>query len=150
MSEPIWKPHVTVAALCQRDNRFLMVKEDISGEELYNQPAGHLEPNEGLIDAVIRETLEETRYQFQPIAFQGVYRHQVSAERTYIRFAFSGQAGALVEGNLDQGVIAAEWMSYDEILATKGQHRSPMVLQCVEDFLNELSFPLNVINHAFC
>ena len=88
----IWKPHLTVAAIIKQDNRFLMVEELVQGERYLNQPAGHLEENESLTAAVIRETLEETAWHFQPEFIVGIYRwrnpRQPSA--TYIRVAFSG------------------------------------------------------------
>ena len=121
MAEAIWKPHATVASLCERDGRYLLVKESIDDREVYNQPAGHLEPGESLIDAVIRETLEETRYPFTPTGLQGVYRYCSDTEkgRTYLRFLFRGEVGDRLEGALDQGIIAAEWLSYDLRRPTK-------------------------------
>ncbi len=147
----IWKPHATVASLCERDGRFLLVKENVSGLIVYNQPAGHLEPGETLIEAVVRETLEETRYQFTPKALQGIYRFcpNPGTDEAYLRFLFRGELGKRLEGDLDQGIIAAEWMSYDEVLACREQHRSPMVLQCIEDYCNGPGFPLDVISQEF-
>ena len=72
MAESVWKPHTTVAAICSRDQRFLLVREKVDGDIVYNQPAGHLDPGESLLDAVVRETLEETRYRFTPTGLQGV------------------------------------------------------------------------------
>jgi 8-oxo-dGTP pyrophosphatase MutT (NUDIX family) len=151
MLETPWKPHTTVASICELDGRYLLVRENVAGRIVYNQPAGHLEPGESLLEAVIRETLEETRYPFQPIALQGVYRFQPSAAspQTYLRFGFRGEVGARLDGPLDPDIIAAEWLSYDEVLACRAQHRSPMVLQCIDDFRNGPGYPLDVFSRAF-
>ena len=151
MAESIWKPRTTVAAICQRDDRFLLVKEKVNGKIVYNQPAGHLDPNESLLDAVVRETLEETRYRFQPKALQGIYRFQPHAgsDMTYIRFLFRGEVGEKVDGPLDDDIIAAEWLDYDEVCSCRARHRSPMVLQCIEDFLSRPGYPLDIISREF-
>ena len=151
MIETAWKPHTTVAALCERDGKFLLVKENADDRIVYNQPAGHLEPGETLLEAVVRETLEETRYRFTPQALQGIYRYRphASSAQTYLRFLFRGEAGDLVEGELDQGIIAAEWLSYAQVLSCREQHRSPMVLQCIEDFRRQPGYPLDIISQEF-
>jgi 8-oxo-dGTP pyrophosphatase MutT (NUDIX family) len=151
MAETVWKPHTTVAALCECDDKFLLVKELVDDCIVYNQPAGHLESGETLLEAVVRETLEETRYQFIPQALQGIYRYKPNetSVKTYLRFLFRGVVGDLVEGELDQGIIAAEWMSYAQVLSCREQHRSPMVLQCIEDFRQRPAYPLDVISQEF-
>jgi len=151
VAEKIWKPHTTVAAACERDGRYLLVREQVGGREVYNQPAGHLEAGETLLQAVVRETLEETRYHFTPTALQGVYRYRPRASRdtTYLRFLFRGEVGERLEGALDQGIIAVEWLSYDEIVACRAQHRSPMVLQCIDDYRRSPGFSLDVISEEF-
>jgi 8-oxo-dGTP pyrophosphatase MutT (NUDIX family) len=152
VAETIWKPHTTVAALCERDGRYLLVREQVDAEIVYNQPAGHLEAGETLLEAVIRETLEETRYPFTPETLQGVYRYQpapADSNKTYLRFLFRGEVGERLEGDLDEGIIAAEWLSYAELLACKHQHRSPMVLQCIDDARRGAGFPLDVISLEF-
>jgi 8-oxo-dGTP pyrophosphatase MutT (NUDIX family) len=151
MNETIWKPHTTVAALCERDGRYLMVKETVDRQVVYNQPAGHLEPDESLLDGVIRETMEETRYPFTPLSLQGVYRYTPpdAPQRTYLRFLFRGEAGEQLEGALDQGIIAAEWLSYEEVLDCRDLHRTPMVLQCIDDARNGPGYPLQVISRDF-
>ena len=127
------------------------MREEVDGRVVYNQPAGHLEAGESLLDAVIRETLEETRYPFTPRALQGVYRYQPPATETmtYLRFLFRGEVDERLDGELDQGIIAAEWLSYDEVVACSAQHRSPMVLQCIDDFRRSPGFPLDVISQEF-
>ncbi|MCP4391890.1 MAG: NUDIX hydrolase [Gammaproteobacteria bacterium] len=151
MSESVWKPRATVAAICERDGKFLLVRESVNGDIAYNQPAGHLDPDETLMQAVVRETLEETRYRFKPTALQGIYRFKPNpdANKTYIRFLFRGEVGERIEGPLDQGIIAAEWLSYEEVCACRNQHRSPMVLQCIDDFCNGPGYPLDVISQDF-
>ena len=148
MPESIWKPHTTVAALCERGGRYLLVKEKIDGEVVYNQPAGHLEPGETLIEAVVRETMEETLHPFKPTSLLGVYRHEVR-HMTFIRFLFRGETGEAVDGDLDPDIISAEWMSYDELIGCREQHRTPMVLQCVEDARRGEGYPLDVLSREF-
>ena len=151
MSESVWKPHTTVASICELDGRFLLVREVVDGRTVYNQPAGHLEPGETLLEAVVRETLEETRYCFKPLALQGVYRYRPSRESamTYLRFLFRGDVGERLDGELDQGIIAAQWMNYEQVVACRDQHRSPMVLQCIDDYRRNPGFPLDVISQEF-
>ena len=151
MAETVWKPRTTVAAICQRDGKFLLVRESVNGDIVYNQPAGHLDPDETLLQAVVRETLEETRYRFEPRALQGIYRFKPdpAADKTYIRFLFRGEVGERLEGPLDDGIIAAEWLSYEQVYACRAQHRSPMVLQCIDDFLEGPGYPLDVISQDF-
>lgn len=151
MAETLWKPQATVASICELDGKYLLVREEVDGCIVYNQPAGHLEQGESLIDAVIRETLEETRYPFRPSALQGVYRYQPrgDSDTTFLRFGFRGEVGARLAGELDQGIIAAEWLSYAEVVACRAQHRSPMVLHCIDDYREGPGYPLDVISRAF-
>lgn len=151
MAESVWKPRSTVAAICEREGKFLLVREKVNGAIVYNQPAGHLEPGESLLDAVKREVMEETRYRFEPTALQGIYRFKprVDDDMTYIRFLFRGEIGEKVDGPLDQDILAAEWLDYDEIRTRIEQHRSPMVQQCIEDFLEQPGYPLDIISREF-
>lgn len=145
----IWKPNVTVAAVVQRDGKFLLVEEETEAGLAFNQPAGHLEEGEALVDAVIRETLEETAYRFKPTHLVGVYtwRHPVK-EVTYLRFAFTGELrGYDAERQLDEGIVAARWLTLDEVKATQARHRSPLILRCIEDLLAGQRYPLDLLVH---
>jgi len=151
MTESVWKPHATVAAICERDGEYLLVRETVDGRVVYNQPAGHLEPGETLLEAVVRETMEETRYCFKPLALQGIYRFQPATDpvMTYLRFLFRGDVGERLAGELDADIIAAEWLSYDQVVACRERHRSPMVLQCIDDYRQNPGFSLDVISEEF-
>jgi len=143
----VWKPHVTVAAVVERDGKFLLVEEESAGSLAYNQPAGHLEEGESLIQAVIRETLEETAWHFEPAALLGIYRwpHPTKAI-TYIRFAFTGVLlGHDERRDLDQGIVRALWMTRDQILALRESHRSPQVQQCIDDYTQGQRIPLEIL-----
>ena len=139
----IWKPHVTVAAVLEREGKFLLVEEETDEGVRFNQPAGHLECLEALPDAVIREALEETGYHFVPQYLIGVYNwHHEAKDITYLRFAFGGEiSGHEAERPLDDGIIAAHWLMLHEIRALEAQHRSPLILRCIEDFLAGKRFP---------
>jgi 8-oxo-dGTP pyrophosphatase MutT (NUDIX family) len=145
----VWKPNVTVAAVVQRDGKFLLVEEETTEGIRFNQPAGHLEENESLVDAVVRETLEETGHTFKPTFLLGIYQwpHR-SKEITYLRFAFGGELlGHDPERTLDDGIIAARWLSLDEMRATQDVHRSPLILRCAEDLVAGIQLPLSAITH---
>jgi 8-oxo-dGTP pyrophosphatase MutT (NUDIX family) len=142
-----WKPHVTVAAIVERDGRFLMVEERVNGRIVLNQPAGHLDENEGLIDAVIRETREETAWEFSPDAISGVYLWKSPRKgTTYLRWAFVGDVDNHDAGlPLDHGILRAVWMSREELTATPDRLRSTMVLRCIDDYLAGQRFPLSLL-----
>jgi len=145
----IWKPNVTVAALIEREGRFLLVEEETDDGLRFNQPAGHLDEGESLIAACAREVLEETAWSFAPTALVGVYQWpRPQRDITYMRFAFAGDLGAHDEGRaLDDGIVRTVWMTPDEIRATADRHRSPLILQCVGDYLAGRRFPLDLIRH---
>lgn len=144
----IWKPNVTVAAVVERNGRFLLVEEDTERGRLYNQPAGHLDEGESLIRAVARETLEETAHRFEPKELLGVYQYRSEADQvTYIRFAFTGVITGHDSGRaLDTGIVRAVWLAPDEIRAETHRHRSPLVMRCVDDYLSGKRHPLSVLN----
>ena len=145
----IWKPNVTVAAIAERDGKFLTVEENVHGEVLYNQPAGHLESGESLIEAIIRETYEETAWTYQPEALVGIqlWRHPVHSE-SYLRFTF---CGSCYEHNknqpLDTGIIQALWLSRDELMDNEHKLRSPMVLRSIDDYIEGRRYSLDILEH---
>ena len=146
----LWKPSVTVAAIIEHEGRFLLVEEETSDGIRFNQPAGHLDPGESLIDAVSREALEETAYEFTPEALVGVYMSRYLSSRTgeevtYLRFAFAGKLGAQHDRPLDEGILRAVWMTRDELIACQEKHRSPLVMQCVDDYLRGQRSPLSLL-----
>lgn len=146
----LWKPSVTVAAVIERDAHFLLVEEETSDGIRFNQPAGHLDPGESLIEAVSREALEETAHEFTPTSLVGMYMSRYLSARTgeevtYLRFAFTGEVGATLDRPLDVGILRAVWMTREEMEACRELHRSPLVMQCVDDYLQGKRSPLSVI-----
>jgi 8-oxo-dGTP pyrophosphatase MutT (NUDIX family) len=146
-----WKPSVTVAAVIERDGRFLLVEERIDGRLVLNQPAGHLDPGESIIAACRREVLEETAHHFEPQALVGVYRwHYAKKDVTFLRFCFSGRVTGVEAGRaLDKGIVAAPWLTAAELEARKGDHRSPLVARCMADFLAGKRYPLELFSVEF-
>jgi 8-oxo-dGTP pyrophosphatase MutT (NUDIX family) len=145
----IWKPNVTVAALIERDGRFLLVEEETDDGIRINQPAGHLDEGESLVDACAREVLEETAWHFRPTALVGVYQWpRPKGDITYLRFAFAGDLGEEEVGRaLDDGILRAVWLTAAEIEASRARHRSPLIWQCVQDWRSGRRFPLDLIRH---
>ncbi|HET6756732.1 MAG TPA: NUDIX hydrolase [Burkholderiales bacterium] len=145
----IWKPNVTVAAVIEINGRFLLVEEKVDSGAFLNQPAGHLEANETILQGVVRETLEETGYEFSPQSLVGIYRwRHLGKNVTYLRFTFCGDAMAHDRvRQLDEGIIAARWMTYDEVVRETPRHRSPMVLRCIDDYLAGRRYPLDILTH---
>ncbi len=145
--EAVWKPHVTVAAIVCRDRRFLLVEEDVGGEILFNQPAGHLELGETLTAAVCRETLEETGWTVEPEALVAV--HQWSHPRNgraILRFSFAARAvGHDPRLPLDSGILSTHWLGRDEIAAYGPRLRSPMILASIDAWLGGRRWPLDVL-----
>lgn len=141
----IWKPHVTVATITHQNNRFLMVEEKCDGDIVLNQPAGHLEEGESLIEAAVRETLEETAWHVKITSFTGIYqwRQPVSGE-SYLRFSFTADpVREEPSRTLDGDILRALWMSRDDLLEKHNQLRSPMVLKGIDDYLAGQSFSLD-------
>ena len=136
-----WKPNVTVSAVIERDQRFLLVEENTADGLRLNTPAGHLDPAETPLQACAREVLEEPAYSFQPTALVGIYmnrfiRTRTGSDITYMRFAFTGELGQHhVHRILDDGIVRTVWLSLEELQATAHLHRSPVVLQSVRDYL---------------
>jgi 8-oxo-dGTP pyrophosphatase MutT (NUDIX family) len=148
---PVWKPSVTVAAVIERDRKFLFVEEKFEGRLVLNQPAGHLDPGESLEHACVREVMEETAHDFVPKQLVGVYRwFYKPKDVTYLRFCFAGVPGKhYPQRKLDKEIVALHWLSLDELKARKAQHRSPLVQKCVEDYLRGGRFPLEVLSREF-
>ncbi len=145
----IWKPHVTVAAIAEKDGKFLIVEEMVDGQLVYNQPAGHLDSGESLVEAVIRETFEETAWSFQPEALVGIqlWRHPVDSE-SYLRFSSCGSCYDHDKNQLlDHGIEQAVWLSRDELVDNNHKLRSPMVLRSIDDFLEGRRYSLDILEH---
>jgi 8-oxo-dGTP pyrophosphatase MutT (NUDIX family) len=138
---------VTVAGIAERDGAFLCVEEHTDDGLRINQPAGRLEPAESILQAVVRETLEETAYAFVPRWLVGVYRWQHPAKGvTYLRFALAGQATGPEPGRaLDEGILRALWLSPQALRESTHRHRSPLVLRCLEDYLAGRRHPLEML-----
>ena len=149
VAPPRFKPNVTVAAIVEHEGKFLIVEEDTSEGIGYNQPAGHLEEGESLLAAVVRETLEETRYDIEPTALVGLYQwKRPQSATTYLRVAFACRVlGHDPARTLDAGICAARWLTRDELVALAKQHRSPYVLRCLDDYLAGKRYPLDLIAH---
>ena len=146
-----WKPSVTVAAIIEHDGRYLLVEEETPEGLRLNNPAGHLDDGESLLQGVVREALEETARRFEPIALLGVYlsrfrRPWPDEDVTYLRFAFCGTVGEAEPGRaLDDGIVRTLWLTPDEIRASRARHRSPLLLRCVEDHLAGRRYPLEAL-----
>jgi 8-oxo-dGTP pyrophosphatase MutT (NUDIX family) len=150
-----WKPSVTVAAIIERDGQFLLVEEHTPEGLRLNNPAGHLDPGESPQAGCVREALEETARQFTPTALLGIYlsRFQRPAQAghaaediTYLRFAYCGSVGDEILGHsLDTGIVRTLWMHPEEVRASAARHRSPLVLQCMEDYLRGQRWPLDMV-----
>ena len=142
----VWKPDVTVAAVIERDGRYLVVEERIRGRLVLNQPAGHLEDGESLLQAVVRETLEETAWSFTPQWLLGVYQWRSPRGHSTLRFAFVGSVHALDGARkLDPPVVATHWLTQDELLARSASLRTPLVLRCIDDHRRGVRLPLEAL-----
>ena len=146
-----WKPSVTVAAIIERDGRYLLVEEHTPEGLRLNNPAGHLDPGESPLQGVAREALEETAHAFTPTALVGVYlsrfqRPATGEDITYLRFAYCGELGDFdPQRELDTGIVRTLWMTPDEVRASADRHRSPLVLRCIEDHLAGRRLPLDAV-----
>lgn len=143
----IWTPHVTVAAVIERAGQFLLVEEDAGEGIQLNQPAGHWEQGETLLQAVCRETLEESAWHFEPTHLVGIYTwHHLLLKRTYLRFAFCGELlSHEPQRVLDEGILGVRWLSPSAIADSTARHRSPLVWECVRDYLAGQRYPLSVL-----
>lgn len=144
-----WLPHVVAAAIVERDGRFLFVEEHTAEGLRLNQPAGHWERDETLIDAVRREALEETAHHVEPTALLGCYTtYYPRRDITYLRFAYvCNVTGFDPERALDHGIVRAVWLTPDELAVHPTPHRSQLVMRCVKDYLAGRYFPLDFVSH---
>ena len=144
----IWYPHVTVAAVIEKDGRYLLVEEFVDGAQVFNQPAGHLEDGESLIQAIEREVTEETARIFEPSALCGIYRWQpAEKKRTYLRFCFTGFVSEQIpNATLDKEIVDTHWFTLPEITSRSSRLRSPMVLQCIGDYEAGNRIPLSSLH----
>jgi ADP-ribose pyrophosphatase YjhB (NUDIX family) len=149
-----WKPSVTVAAIIERDGRYLLVEEHTPEGLKLNNPAGHLDPGESPADGCAREALEETTHRFRPTHLLGIYMSRFQRAQaeggvediTYLRFAFAGELGEVVPGrSLDTGIVRTVWLTPQEVRASAARHRSPLVLRCMEDHLRGQRYPLDLV-----
>lgn len=146
-----WKPNVTVAAIVQEEDRFLLVEENADDRLVLNQPAGHLEKDEHLLDAVRREVLEETARVFRPQSLVGVYlfpnRHV--EEISYLRFCFAGTCEDYdPDRRLDDGILRTLWLTRAELDENQERLRTPLVTKCIDDYLAGRRFPLEILDHT--
>ncbi len=147
-----WKPNVTVAAVIEQDGRFLLVEEETAEGLMLNNPAGHLDPGESPEEGCAREVLEETAHVFRPTALLGIYmarsrRDPTGQDITYLRMAFRGELGQRdALRKLDTGIVRTLWLTPEEVRASSARHRSPLLLQCIEDYLAGASHPLSLIH----
>jgi ADP-ribose pyrophosphatase YjhB (NUDIX family) len=146
-----WKPNVTVAAIIEKEGRYLLIEEHTQEGLRLNNPAGHLDPGESPAQGCAREALEETAHAFTPTALVGIYvsrfqRPASGEDITYVRMAFCGDIGPhQAQLKLDEGIVRTLWMTPEEVRASADRHRSPLVLRCIEDHLAGQRFPLGVI-----
>jgi 8-oxo-dGTP pyrophosphatase MutT (NUDIX family) len=150
MPEAPVRPAVTVAAVVERDGRYLLVEEETRAGRKLNQPAGHLESGESLADGAVRETLEETGWRVRPRHLIGIYTWSASENGgTFVRFAFAASAEVHdAHRPLDDGIVRALWLTYDELVARRDEHRSPLVLRCVDDFRAGRQWPTELITEV--
>ena len=143
----VWKPHVTVAAVVERDNRFLLVEEETPRGLQFNQPAGHFEENEDLIAAVKREVNEETAWQFEPEHIISVQLWRRNPDYpTFLRVCFAGSCHSYnPDQPLDEGIVATHWLTRDEILQQRQRLRSPLVLIGIDEYLSGQRHPLSLL-----
>ncbi len=147
----VWKPRVTVAAVIEREGRFLLVEEETRLGLKLNTPAGHLERGETPAQGCAREVLEEAAWDFTPTALLGIYlarsrKNSTGEDQTYLRMAFMGELGVHhAQRKLDHGIVRTVWLTIEEIRASAERHRSPLVIRCVEDYLAGKRYALDAI-----
>lgn len=147
----VWKPNVTVAAITEKEGEFLFVEEQTSDGIKLNQPAGHLEPNESLVDAVIREVREETAYDFEPKYIVGIYQFdKIGSDVSFLRVTFAGELGCFYDDqDLDKGIIRSVWLAPSCLSSQKYALRSPLVLDSLNDYIQGKRYSLEVIRSQY-
>lgn len=149
----MYKPEITVATVIEQGGRFLLVEEETEQGIQLNQPAGHLEADESIQEAAVRETLEETSYHVAPDSLVGIYLLQYTLEKSekisFLRFTFSGKIVSERDQPLDSDILRAVWLTYEELVASRHRHRSKLVLKSVEDYLKGQRVPLSVLSTCF-
>lgn len=147
-ADVVWRPRVTVATVVEADGRFLLVEERIRGELVFNQPAGHLEPHESLLDAAVRETLEETGWTVELTDLIGIFRWDTAdASAQYLRFAFAGRPLRHdARHTLDEGIVRALWLTREEVAAQAARLRGPLVLGNIDAWLAGKRYPLDIVH----
>ena len=149
MSQPRWKPSITVSAIIEREGRFLVIEEHTRAGLRINTPAGHLEPGESPAEGAAREALEETGHPFTPTELVGIYLaaspNKDGEQTTWVRFAFCGTVGACTGQPLDEGIVRTLWLTREVLLACRERHRSTLVMQCIDDSLAGQRHPLGLI-----
>jgi 8-oxo-dGTP pyrophosphatase MutT (NUDIX family) len=144
-----WQPDVTVATIVVRDGTLLMVEEDVQSRHVLNQPAGHLEPDESLVAAAVRETLEESGWDVVPTALVGIYQWKSPIDgRHFLRVALAADPiRHHPERALDAGILRAIWLTPGELHDAAERHRSPLVWRAVTDYLGGRRHPLSILSH---
>ena len=144
----LWAPEVTVACVVERDGRFLMVEERVQGRLVLNQPAGHLDPDETLVEAAARETLEETAWRVRPTGLVAIYQWRSADDgAAVLRFTFAAEPLRQETGRLlDEGIVRAVWLSEAELESGRHAHRTPMVLQSVLDYRRRAPLSLELLS----
>ncbi|MEX3777607.1 NUDIX hydrolase [Pseudomonas sp. MYb118] len=142
-----WQPHITVATIVEDNGRFLMVEETKHGRNVLNQPAGHLDPNETLTEAAVRETLEETGWDVEPTGVLGIYLYTAPSNGvTYQRVCFIAKAlKHHPDYQLDDGIVRARWLTRDELIEQREHWRSELIMRCIDDYLDGKHFGLELI-----
>ena len=144
------RPAITVATIVERDGKYLFVEEETRAGRKLNQPAGHLESGESLPAAAVRETLEETAWSVTPTALVGIYRWEAADNgATFVRFTFAADARTHDPLRvLDVGIVRAVWLTYDEVVARRHDHRSPLVQRCIDDYRAGARWPLTFVKEV--
>ena len=148
MSSEIWKPHVAAATVIEREGRYLCVEEVADGNVVINQPAGHLDPGETLVDAARRETFEETAWHIEVNYLIGIYLMETEIPgKSFLRFCFAGHALAFDESaKLDKEIVRTVWLSRDELEQSATRLRSPLVMEAIRDYERGQQYTLDLLH----